>query len=355
MTSTSSDHPTEVGLIGFGLGGATFHAPFISSTPGLRLSAVMTSDPARRRAVEQEYPGARVVGDVDALLALTPNLDLIAISTPNASHYPLARAALEAGKHVVVDKPFAGTSAQARELEALAARVGTLAMPFQNRRWDGDFLTLQRLIRVGALGDVFRFESRFDRWRPTPKPGWCRPDARERVENIVHDIATHLVDQALVLFGPVTSVYAELTRRHPDVMTFDDAFIALRHARGVSSHLYMSAMAGQPGPRMSVFGSRAAYMKHGLDVQEDALRAGMRPGDAAYGVEPPDRWGTLVGPGISERVPTAPGAYPVFYQGVARAIREGAQPPVSIADVVAGLEIVEAAFLSDERQDVVSL
>ncbi len=355
MTFSPSDHPTEVGLIGFGLGGATFHAPFISSTPGLRLAAVMTSDPTRRRTVEQNYPDARVVGNVDALFALEPSLDLIAISSPNASHYPLAHAALEAGKHVVVDKPFAGTSAQARELGALAARVGKLAMPFQNRRWDGDFLTLQRLIRDGALGDVFRFESRFDRWRPTPKPGWCRPDARARAENIVHDIATHLVDQALVLFGPVTRVYAELTRRHPDVVTFDDAFVALTHASGVSSHLYMSAMAGQPGPRMSVFGSRAAYMKHGLDVQEDALRAGMRPGDAAYGEDPPDRWGTLGGPGVSERVPTVAGAYPEFYKGVARAIREGAPLPVPVADVVAGLEIIEAAFLSDERKEVVSL
>ncbi|MEO8624869.1 MAG: Gfo/Idh/MocA family oxidoreductase, partial [bacterium] len=122
MPSTSSDKPTEVGLIGFGLGGATFHAPFIHATPGLRLAAVMTSDVSRRAAVGKEYPDAQVVNDVEALLAVSPTLDLIAISTPNASHYPLARAALEAGKHVVVDKPFAGTAAQARELHALAAR-----------------------------------------------------------------------------------------------------------------------------------------------------------------------------------------------------------------------------------------
>ena len=351
----STSYSTEVGLVGFGLGGALFHAPFISSTPGLRLAAVMTNDSARRRAVEREYPDTCVVDNMDALLALTPEIGLIAISSPNVSHYPVARAALEAGKHVVVDKPFAGTSAQARDLRALAASVGKLAIPFQNRRWDGDFLTLQQLLRDGALGDVFRFESRFDRWRPTPKPAWCSSDARERFESILHDIAPHLVDQALVMFGPVTRVYAELTRRHPDVVTFDDAFIALTHASGVSSHLYMSAMARQPGPRMSAFGSRATYMKHGLDVQEDALCAGIRPGAAAYGKEPPDRWGTLVGPGISERVPTAPGAYPDFYKGVARAIREDAPPPVSVADVIAGLEIIEAAFLSDQTGHVVSL
>ena len=342
-------------MVGFGLGGALFHAPFISSTPGLRLAAVMTNDSERRRAVEREYPDTCVVDNLDALLALTPEIALIAISSPNASHYPVVRAALEAGKHVVVDKPFAGTSAQARDLRALAASVGKLAIPFQNRRWDGDFLTLQQLLRDGALGDVFRFESRFDRWRPTPKPAWCSSDARERFESILHDIAPHLVDQALVMFGPVTRVYAELTRRHPDVVSFDDAFIALTHASGVSSHLYMSAMAGQPGPRMSVFGSRAAYMKHGLDVQEDALRAGMRPGDATYGEEPSARWGTIAGPGVSATVPTLRGAYPEFYRGVARAIREGAPPPVPGADVIAGLEIVEAASLSHERKAVVSL
>ena len=355
MTSSHSDQPADVGLIGFGLGGATFHAPFIASTPGLRLAAVMTTDPARARTVGQAYEGTRVVGDLDALLALTPAVELIAISTPNASHYPLARAALEAGRHVVVDKPFAGTAAQARELEALAARTGKRAMPFQNRRWDGDFLTLQQLLRDDALGRVFRFESRFDRWRATPKPGWCLADGQERAENIVHDIGTHLIDQALVLFGPVSHVYAELGQRHAGVVTSDDGFLALTHASGVSSHLYMSAMAGQPGPRMSVFGSRGAYMKHGLDVQEDALRAGMRPGAQGYGEEPAERWGTLAGPGINERVPTVAGAYPEFYKGVARAIREDATAPVPVADVIAGLEIVEAAFRSHDRKEVVSL
>ena len=355
MASPAAGHLTEVGLIGFGVGGATFHAPFIASTPGLRLSAVMTNDPARRRALAKGYPDTRIVDTIDALLALTPQLDLIAISSPNASHFPLACAAMEAGKHVVVDKPFSATSAQARALGALAARVGKLAMPFHNRRWDGDFLTVQQLIREHTLGDIFRFESRFDRWRATPKPGWCTPDAPARAENIVHDIATHLVDQALVLFGPVLRVYAELTRRHPAIVTFDDAFIVLTHANGVRSHLYMSAMAGLSGPRMSVFGSRAAYVKHGLDTQEAVLRAGMRPDDAGYGQEAPDRWGTLGGPGVNEHVPTVPGAYPEFYKGVARAVREGAGPPVSVADAIAGLDIVEAAFLSNERNEVVSL
>ena len=343
----------NVGLIGFGLGGSTFHAPFISITPGLRLAAVMTSDPARRTAAEQQYPDATVVPDLPSLLAL--KLDLIAISSPNATHFPLARAALEAGAHVVVDKPFATTAARARELGAFAKRVGRIAFPFQNRRWDGDFRTLQLLIKEGVLGSVYRFESRFDRWRPVPKPGWCRPDATERAENIVHDLGTHLIDQALTLFGPMTEVYAECNRLHPDVVTFDDAFISLKHESGVRSHLHMTTVARVPGPRMTVFGSHASYVKHGLDVQEDVLRAGGRPGVPSWGEEPQERWGTLGAGATAERIPTLPGAYTEFYAGVARAALEGAPPPVSVADVAYGLDVIEAAFRSAERREVVPL
>lgn len=355
MTSPANDRPTEVGLIGFGLGGATFHAPFIAATPGLHLAAVMTTDAARRHGVEERYPGTKVVASIDELLAVTPKLELIAISSPNASHYPLAKAALEAGRHVVVDKPFAVTATQARELAAIAQAKGVKAMPFQNRRWDGDFLTVRKLIAEEKLGQIYRFESRFDRWRGEPKQGWMRADWAERAENIVHDIGTHLIDQALVLFGDVTHVYAELVPRRAGVVSFDDAFIALTHANGVSSHLYMSASAGQAGPRISVFAAKGAYLKYGLDVQEDSLRAGMRPIDPAYGAEPSEKWGTLVGPSVRETVPTVAGAYPSFYAGVARAIRDGAAPPVPVADVVRGLEIIEAAFVSNDRKQVVVL
>jgi predicted dehydrogenase len=339
----NTDRTLNVGLIGYGLGGSNFHAPFISITPGLRLSAVMTSDPARRAAVAERYPDVRLANNLDELLGGTPKLDLISVSSPNATHFPLARASLEAGAHVVVDKPFASSSAQAREIEALAARVGRIAIPFQNRRWDGDFLTLKRLIRDDTLGPVHRFESRFDRWRPIPKPGWCRPDAAERAEDILYDLGTHLIDQALVLFGPVASVYAELDHRDPQVVTFDDMFIALTHASGVISHLYSTMKAGIARPRMNVFGSRGTYVKNGVDIQEEVLRAGARPGTPNWGEEPEERWGMLGAGGATERVPTLPGAYQEFYAGVARATREGAAAPVLISEVATGLEIIEAA------------
>jgi predicted dehydrogenase len=345
----------EVGLIGFGLGGGSFHAPLIAATPGLSLAAVVTRDAARRREIGRLYPSARVLPSADALWSREPRLDLIVISTPNSTHVPLARAALEAGSHVVVDKPFARTADEAREIGALADRMSRLAIPYQNRRWDGDFLTVQRLLREGRLGDVMRFESRFERWRAAPKPGWCVPDAASCAEGIVYDIGSHLIDQALVLFGPVTAVYAELSRRHPDVRVEDEAFVSLAHGVGVRSHLYMSAAAAQPGARMSVWGTRGAYVKHGLDVQENALRAGAVPGGAGWGVEERDRWGWFGLADERRHEPTEPGAYPAFYAGVERALRTGAPPPVMVAEAMASLTVIEAAFRSARERSVVAL
>jgi scyllo-inositol 2-dehydrogenase (NADP+) len=350
MTPPASNE-INVGLIGFGLGGATFHAPFIARTPGLRLHAILTGNADRRGAAQAEYPEAMLVTDVDALFAT--GVDAVAISTPNATHFPLAKRALEAGKHVIVDKPFATTAAEARELQATATRVGKLAIPFQNRRWDGDYLTLRSLIDAGKLGDVYRFESRFDRWRPIRKPGWQRPDANETAENIVHDLATHLVDQALQMFGPVKSVHAELRRIHSSIISSDDMFISLVHKGGVHSHLSSTMSAGVQGPRFHVYGTKAAYVKHGVDVQEAQLRSGVRPGNFGYGDEIPDMWGTLGFGTGSERVPTLKADYSPFYAGVAAAIRGEAPPPVTAESVIEQLEVIDACFESSARGAVV--
>jgi predicted dehydrogenase len=347
--------PLQVGLIGYGLGGSAFHAPLVAATPGLQLAAVVTRDAERRRDVERRYPGTRLVPDVDALWAMAGSLDLVVVTSPNVTHVPYARAALEAGLHVVVDKPFAATAAEARELGALAERMKRLAIPFQNRRWDGDFLTVQRLLREQAFGTVLRFESRFERLRATAKPVWTAPGADTRVEGIVYDIGSHLVDQALVLFGSATAVYAELDRRHPDVVVEDEAFISLVHAGGVRSHLYMSAVAAQPGARMSVWGSRAAYVKHGLDGQEAALRASGVPGSAGWGAEPREQWGWLGALDERRHQPTEPGAYPAFYAGVEGAIRAGAAPPVRVSEAAAALEVIEAAFRSARERRAIEL
>lgn len=357
MTGRRNDGKTalRVGLVGYGLGGSAFHAPLVAATPGMQLAAVVTRDPGRRERVRQRYPEARLLDDVETLWGLADSLDVVVVSSPNATHVPYARAALEAGLHVVVDKPFAPTAAEARAIGALAQRVGRLAIPFQNRRWDGDFLTVQRLLRDGALGTVHRFESRFERLRGTVKPAWAAAGAAARAEGIVYDIGSHLVDQALVLFGPAVQVYAELDRRHPEVMVEDEAFVSLSHAGGVRSHLHMSAAAAQPVARLGVWGSRAAYVKHGLDGQEEALRAGAIPGASGWGEAPPERWGSLGARDALRAHPTERGAYPAFYAGVERAIRTGDAAPVHVDEAAHTLEVIEAAYRSSRERRVVEL
>jgi predicted dehydrogenase len=356
MTGRRTDGaPIQVGLVGYGLGGSAFHAPLVAATPGLHLAAVVTRDAGRRADVERRYPDARVLPDVDALWAAADQLDLVVVSAPNATHVPYARAALQAGLHVVVDKPFAPSVTEARAVGALADRVSRLAIPFQNRRWDGDFLTVQKLLREEAVGTVHRFESRFERLRATAKPGWTTDDAAERAEGIVYDIGSHLIDQVLTLFGPASDVHAELSRRYPTVTVEDEAFISIGHRGGVRSHLHMSAAAAQPGARMTLWGSRAAYVKHGLDGQETALRAGGIPGAAGWGAEPSERWGSLGTPDDTHPVPTEPGTYHAFYAGVERAIRTGVGPPVCVDDAVAYLEVIDAAYRSARERRVVAV
>jgi scyllo-inositol 2-dehydrogenase (NADP+) len=344
----------RVGLIGYGLGGAAFHAPLIATTPGMRLAAIVTADAERVRQARSRHPEAAIVDRAEGLWARADSLDLVVVTTPNRTHLPLARAALAAGLPVVVDKPLAAAPEDARALIDEARRLGLMLTVFQNRRWDGDFLTLRRLMAEGALGDVHRFESRFERWRPDPKPGWREEADPAQAGGLLYDLGSHLVDQALVLFGPVTHVYAEVDRRRPGVLVDDDAFVALTHASGVRSHLWMSALAGDHALRMRVLGSRAAYVKHGMDVQEPALRLGATPGPG-YGEEPEAAWGRLVAGDASRPVETERGAYPEFYAGVAAALRDGAPPPVDPVDAVAGLEIIRAARSSSAERTVVAL
>jgi predicted dehydrogenase len=346
----------RVGLIGYGLGGSVFHAPLIAATPGLGLAAVVTRDPARRAQAAREHPNAQLLDGADALWARASEIDLVVIASPNGTHAPLALAALEAGLPVVVDKPFAATAAEGRRVAALGRERRLMVAPFQNRRWDGDFLTLRRLIDEGALGPVLRFEARYERWRTTAKPRWTRPDAVPNAEGVLYDLGSHLIDQALALFGPAREVYAELERRHGDVQVPDDAFVAIAHASGVRTHIYTSLTAAYAGPRFVASGRRAAYVKFGLDPQEDALKAGARPDRTPHwGEEAEARWGGLhVG---DERTPvrTEAGNYPAFYAGVERALREGGPPPVLAEESIAGLEVIEAAQRSALERRVIGL
>jgi predicted dehydrogenase len=350
-----------VGIVGYGLAGAVFHAPLVAATPGLVVAAVVTRDAERRARAAREHPGVQLLDGPEALWSADADVDLVVVASPNATHAPLAAAAMAAGRHVVVDKPFALTAAEGAALATQARAAGVVLVPFHNRRWDGDFRTVGRLVGEGALGDVVRFESRFDRWRPVPRAGWKEEGASGAGTGILLDLGPHLVDQALVLFGPVTHVYAELDRRRPgDAGVDDDVFVALTHASGVRSHLYASALAAQPGARFRVLGTGAAYVKWGLDPQEGALASGQRPGDQGWGEEPLARWGTLGtegadGDGAPRPHPTERGAYEQFYAGVLAAVRDGAPPPVDPADAVAGLAVLEAARRSATEGRIVRL
>ncbi|MDF1504121.1 Gfo/Idh/MocA family oxidoreductase [Roseisolibacter sp. H3M3-2] len=349
------DDAIRVGLIGYGLGGSVFHAPCIAVTPGMRVAAIVTRDAERARHAAAHHPGARVVPDADALWAMARDLDLVVVAAPNGAHAPLAHAALAAGLPVVVDKPFATTSSEARAVRDDARARGLLVTVYQNRRRDGDFRTLRRLVAEGALGTLHRFESRFDRWKPAPKARWTTDDAAARGEGIALDLGTHLVDQALVLGGPAVSVYAELRRITPGVAVPDELFVSLEHASGLRSHLNASLAAALPGHRFAAFGSRGAYVKHGADPQEDALRAGARPTGPGWGEEPEDRWGTLSQGDAPRAVRTEAGDYPSFYAEVAAALRSGGAPPVDPDDAIRGLEVLEAAAVSSAERRVVAL
>jgi predicted dehydrogenase len=335
--------PIRVALLGFGLAGSVFHAPFIAAADGLELAAVTTRDPKRKRSAEESYPGVLVLDGPDDVFERAGNFDLVVVATPNRFHVPNTVAALEAGLPVVVDKPVTPTADEARRLIDAARDHGLMLTVFQNRRWDGDFLTVSRLVREGALGRVHRFESRIDRWRPQLTGAW-REHADE-AGGLLLDLGTHLVDQALQLFGPAELVHAEIDARREGAEVEDDVFLALQHESGERSHLWMSLVAAQPGPRFRVLGERSAFVKHGEDPQEAALRAGRTPGDPGWGEEPPESWG-LLGADDAQPIPTEPGNYVAFYDGVARSLRESGPPPVDPSDAVRVLELLEAARLA---------
>ena len=317
-----------------------------------------------------------VLPDAGALFARADTHDLVVVAAPNREHAPLGLAVVEAGLHLVVDKPLAASVADAERLEEAAASRGVVASVFHNRRWDGDFLTLKRLVSEGSLGEPVRLESRLDRWRPEVDVSkWREGGAPEEAGGLLFDLGPHLIDQALDLLGPARSVYAEVRALRPGAEVDDDVFLGLEHASGVRSQLWATMLAAQPGPRLRVLGSRAAYVKWGLDVQEEALRAGARPGDPGFGEEPPEAWGLLGTEEDAQPVQTEPGRYVGFYERMEQAVRAVASPaaepptdaapaappvppaapPVPLAAGIATLRVIEAARASAAQRVVVPL
>ncbi len=347
----------RVALIGYGGAGARLHAPLIAATDGLALHAVVTRDPGRRAQLAASAPGVLAV---DALTDVVADVDLVVVASPNRFHVDLAQTALAAGKHVVVDKPLAVTSAQGRALAVQAATAGVVLAVFHNRRWDDDFLTLRRVRDEGRLGRVLRLESRFDRWRPQIKEGaWREEGDPADGGGLLLDLGSHLVDQAVQLLGPVSAVYAELDVRRPGAVVEDDLFIALTHEGNARSHLWAGVHRADAPPRLRAVGDEATFVALGLDPQEAALRAGASPRDPGFGLREPGLEATLHdgSGGMGERLTMVPGRWAALYEGVVAAIRSGGAvaPPVTAADAVGVLELLEAARESSARGKVVAV
>ncbi len=343
----------RVAIVGYGLSGRCFHAPLIATTAGLELATVVTSSAERRAEVEAEHPGARVVATLAEALDDSP--DLLVVAVPNTAHVEVTTAAIERGIAVVVDKPLAGTVAEAEGLARLAEEAGVPLTVFQNRRWDSDQLTLRRLLNEGALGEVARFESRFERWRPEPKAeAWRESLSSEEGGGVLLDLGAHLIDAAIDLFGPPSHVYAEVAARRGSAGD-DDAFVALHHEGGTISHLWCSAVAPVPAPRLRVQGSAAGFVVADLDPQEARLRAGERPTDPGFGMPRKSDYPRLVRGDEEEVVVPVPGDWRRFYELLRDALTDGGPLPVTAAEAITTLRVIDAARRSARERAVVAL
>ena len=343
--------PLRLGLIGYGFASQTFHAPLIAGVPGLQLVAASSRDAAK---VHADWPEVQVHGSPQELIA-RPDLDLIVVPTPNHSHFPLARDALLAGKHVVVDKPFTVTLAEGQALARLARERRRVLSVFHNRRWDGDFLTVRRLLASGELGRIVHFESHFDRWRPQVRGRWrevAGPGA-----GLWFDLGAHLLDQSLQLFGWPQAIALDSAAMRDGAQT-DDWFLAQLRYPGHRVTLHVSALVAACELRFAVHGTRGSYVKHGLDAQEDQLKAGQRPG-----WPPPAGWGADTARSTLTRAdgeatvthdwPALPGCYGAYYAALRDAIHGSGPNPVPPEDALAVMALIELGQLSArERREV---
>ncbi|WJF90377.1 oxidoreductase [Paraburkholderia bonniea] len=340
--------PLKAGLLGYGFAGATFHAPVLAHSGRTTLTAIATGQPERARAA---YPQAAIVPDLEALLA-RDEIDCVVLATPNDTHFALARQVLEAGKHVVVDKPVTLSAAEALALATLAQQRGLLFAPFHNRRWDGDFLTVQDVLASGVLGRLTHFESHFDRFRPLIRPRW-REEA-SRGGGLLFDLGPHLLDQALALFGPPATLSASVKAWRDHAQAPDYLHLQLGYP-DFEVLLHASALTALLAPRFTLHGTRGSYLKYGLDTQEDQLKVGLHPGLPGFGE------GNLAGrlrvlegkPGAETEVerewPTHPGAYVTFYRALAATLQDGAPFPISARDAVDVMSLIELAQRSENE------
>jgi predicted dehydrogenase len=340
----------KIGLVGYGFGGRYFHAPLIASAPGVELAGVVTRSPERRAEISAEQPGVETFDTLADLAA--SGVRAVAISTPADTHMALVHEAIGLGMAVVCDKPFALDAAAARAAVLAAESAGVALTVYQNRRWDADLLTVQRLLIGGELGSIVRFESRFERFQPESGP----PASGG---GLLRDFGSHLFDQALYLFGAATSVYAELKASPEGEPTTEDRFFAaLTHQNGVISHLGGNWVEGAPGPRFRVTGTEGTYLlDKTMEIQEHLLIAGRSPATEgnSWGVEPKEDWGRIQRGDTATPVPTERGRWDTFYPAFAAAVQGESPVPVNPWDAVAALEVIDAARTSARERRVVPI
>ena len=341
----------QVGLIGYGLAGSVFHAPLLQHTPGLSLHSIVSS---QRDTLMRRFTDVHVHAEVEPLLA-DPAVDAVVIATPNAQHAPLAIAALRAGKHVLVDKPFALNVSEAEAVVAAAREADRVVTVFQNRRFDADFLTLQKLLADGALGDVAECHSHFDRFRPQVRDRWRESDAPGA--GLWMDLGPHLLDQMLVLFGWPQAITADIAAQREGARS-DDYFHAVLHYPRMRAIVHAGSLVCASAPRFAVHGTLGSYIKEGLDVQEEQLRAGVAPGAPGYGVDPVH--GYVVrheadGHVVRTSVDNVAGDYRRLYGAFGDAIRGEGVSTVSATQALQVMRLLEAGIRSAQQGERVTL
>ncbi len=345
----------RTGLIGFGMAGKVFHAPFISTLPGFRLDKISTSREAPAREARALYPDTAIVSDARSILE-DGAIDLVVIGTPNAEHRPLAQAALLAGKHVIVEKPFTVTSAEADTLIALARQQKRLLTVHHNRRWVADYKTVKKVIASGLLGNPATYEAHYDRFRPALRPQAWREETVPGA-GILYDLGAHLIDQALQLFGLPQEITADLRIQRPGGKV-DDYFDLTLHYPTLRASLHAGMLVKKPGPFFRLHGDRGSFVKYGMDVQEEALKAGRTPADTTdWGIEPEGQWGQLYteygGLQIAGSVQSERGSFQDFFINVQQVIWEEAELIVTPEQARDAIRIIELALQSNREKRTV--
>jgi predicted dehydrogenase len=341
----------KTGIIGFGLSGRVFHAPFIHTHPGFQLSHIVERHHHRSKDI---YPTVHVVKDYHELLN-KHELELIVITTPNTLHFPMAAACLKAGKHVVIEKPFTPTSQEADKLISLSEETGKQIFVYQNRRWDGDFLTIRKLIDKKVLGEILEYEAHFDRFRPEINTDAWR-EQKIPGAGVLYDLGSHLIDQALVLFGKPDAIRAHINKEREGSMV-DDSFWVDLHYPGIKATLRAGMMVKNIKPRYVIRGRDGQFTKQGIDPQESRLKAGEMPVESNFGKEDPEYWGILKKSGepakVSVSIPTENGNYMAFYKNVYDSIRQNKPFPVRPDQARDVIFIIEKAFESSKKNQLI--